>query len=58
MVRFHNIESRIKMIEDEVQMFDKKPVVVKPWSPDMDMKKEIVELIPVCIRFNGLDIKY
>ncbi|XP_009796659.1 uncharacterized protein [Nicotiana sylvestris] len=57
-VRFHNFESRIKVIEDGVQMFDRKPVVVKPWSPDMDMKKESVELIPMWIRFNRLDIKY
>lgn len=58
MVRFHSIESKIKENEDGVQMFDKKPVVVKPWSPDMDMKKEADELIPVWVRFNELDIKY
>ncbi|XP_019264984.1 PREDICTED: uncharacterized protein LOC109242601 [Nicotiana attenuata] len=39
-------------------MFDRKPVVVKPWNPDMDLKKESVDLIPMWIRFIGLDIKY
>ncbi|XP_019238924.1 PREDICTED: uncharacterized protein LOC109218978 [Nicotiana attenuata] len=58
MVRFYSFESKIKVIEDGVQMFDRKPVVVKPWNPDMDLKKESVDLIPMWIRFIGLDIKY
>lgn len=45
-------------MEDGVQMFDRKPVVMKPWAPYMDIKKEAVELIPVWIRFTSLDIKY
>nr|XP_009781839.1 PREDICTED: uncharacterized protein LOC104230675 [Nicotiana sylvestris] len=39
-------------------MFDKKPVVVKPWEPDIDVSKEKVDRIPVWIRLKGLDIKY
>ncbi|XP_016452665.2 uncharacterized protein LOC107777186 [Nicotiana tabacum] len=39
-------------------MFDKKPVVVKPWEPDIDVSKEKVDRIPIWIRLKGLDIKY
>lgn len=39
-------------------MFDKKPVVAKPWEPDIDVNKEKVYKILVWIRLKGLDIKY
>ncbi|XP_019259332.1 PREDICTED: uncharacterized protein LOC109237475 [Nicotiana attenuata] len=58
LIRFHTIERRIKVIEEGVQMFDKKPVVVKPWEPEVDVSKEKVDRIPVWIRLKGSDIKY
>lgn len=32
---FHQVESRIKVVEDGVQMLYRKPVVVKSWTPDI-----------------------
>lgn len=58
LVRFHSVESKLKVVEDGVQMFDKKHVVVKPWKSEIDMKKEMVDKIPVWIQLTGLDIKY
>lgn len=59
LVRFTQMESRVKAVEDGVQMFDKKPVIVKPWSPDIDTrKKETFNKVPIWIRLPGLDIKY
>ncbi|XP_019258689.1 PREDICTED: uncharacterized protein LOC109236904 [Nicotiana attenuata] len=58
LIRFHTVESRTQVIEEGVQMFDKKPIVVKPWEPDVDVSKENVDRIPVWIRLKGLDIKY
>nr|XP_016439190.1 PREDICTED: uncharacterized protein LOC107765098 [Nicotiana tabacum] len=39
-------------------MFDKKPMVVKPWRPDIKFDKQVVDKIPVWIRLMNLDIKY
>ncbi|KAG5588097.1 hypothetical protein H5410_048531 [Solanum commersonii] len=58
MVRFGNGENRGKAVEEGVQMFDKKPVVVKPWKPDIDVTKERVDNVPIWVRLVGLDIKY
>ncbi|XP_075092350.1 uncharacterized protein LOC142172591 [Nicotiana tabacum] len=58
LVRFHTIESRTKVVEGGVQMFDRKPVIVKQWQPDIEMKKEIMDNIPVWIRLSGLNVKY
>ncbi|XP_019236346.1 PREDICTED: uncharacterized protein LOC109216625 [Nicotiana attenuata] len=58
LVRFHSAESRSKVVEEGVQMFDRKPAIVKPWKPDMEITKEQMEKIPIWVRFTGLDIKY
>ncbi|KAH0745897.1 hypothetical protein KY285_007554 [Solanum tuberosum] len=58
LVRFHCQESRSKVVESGVQMFDRKPVVVKPWRLEIKLKKEVIEKVPIWIRLVGLDIKY
>lgn len=58
LVRFYQAKSRIKVIEEGVQMFDRKPLVVKLWQPDMEVIKETIDKIPMWIRLMGLYIKY
>ncbi|XP_019252629.1 PREDICTED: uncharacterized protein LOC109231421 [Nicotiana attenuata] len=58
LVRFTQAESRMKVLEEGVQMFNKKPVIIKPWSPDIDTRKDSFSTVPIWIRFPGLDIKY
>ncbi|XP_074266947.1 uncharacterized protein LOC141590242 [Silene latifolia] len=38
--------------------FDNKPLVVKDWTPDVKMVKSEVEVVPIWIRFYGLDLKF
>lgn len=54
-IRFTQMKSRVKAVEDKVQMFDKKPVIVKPWPPDIDIRKETFNNVPIWIRFPRLD---
>ncbi|XP_009604180.1 uncharacterized protein [Nicotiana tomentosiformis] len=58
LVRFHSGKNRVKAVEERIQMFDKKSMVVKPWEPDIDVSKEQVDNILVWIRLRGMDIKY
>ncbi|KAK4733464.1 hypothetical protein R3W88_007725 [Solanum pinnatisectum] len=51
-------KSRSKVVESGIQMFDRKPIVVKPWRPEIELNKEIIEKMPIWIRLVGLDIKY
>lgn len=57
-VRLHDMENRNRVVDDGVQMFDKKTVIVKPWKPDMNYSKTQMEKIHVWVRLSGLDIKY
>ncbi|XP_060170335.1 uncharacterized protein LOC132601250 [Lycium barbarum] len=58
LVRFHNEEDKTTTVEGGVVMFDRKPIVVKPWRPDIEITKETVDKVPIWIRLVGLDIKY
>ena len=58
MVRFNNAENRGIAVEEGVQMFDKKPVIVKPREPNIEVTKQKVEKVPIWVRLVGLDIKY
>lgn len=53
-VRFHSLESKEKVVEKGVRLFDK----VKPRSPDIMFNKQVVDKNFVCIRLINLDIKY
>ncbi|XP_016479315.1 uncharacterized protein LOC107800626 [Nicotiana tabacum] len=57
-VRFTNVDDRENVVEEGVKMFDRKPIVVKPWKADCDVTKDKVYRIPIWIRLVGLDVKY
>ncbi|KAK4736499.1 hypothetical protein R3W88_000196 [Solanum pinnatisectum] len=56
LVRFQSKEERDKVVEEGVIMFDRKPVVIRPWKADIDVTKEKVDKVPIWIRLVGLDI--
>lgn len=39
-------------------MFDKKPVIMKSWYPDLDLLAETVKVVPTWIRLPCLPLKY
>ncbi|KAL2935202.1 Reducing polyketide synthase pksF [Bienertia sinuspersici] len=58
LVRFESKLNRDQALQGHF-FFDKKPVVMKPWTPDdVDLTKEEVRNVPVWIRFPKLDLKY
>lgn len=58
MVRFHTIENRTKYVEEGIKIFDKKPIVVKPWRPDIEFNKQVTDERLMWVQLIGLDIKY
>lgn len=57
-VRFNGFENRNKVLDDGMSMFDKKPLIVKPWSADLDIKNLDVSSVPVWVRLMELDLMY
>ncbi|XP_062118720.1 uncharacterized protein LOC133832386 [Humulus lupulus] len=57
LVKFRDESTRDLVLEARVLHFDRKPMIVKPWSADLDTLKA-VKSIPVWIRFPGLGLQY
>ncbi|XP_062114119.1 uncharacterized protein LOC133825149 [Humulus lupulus] len=57
LVNFKDEATRDLILETGVIHFDKKPVVLRPWTPDMDSVR-MVRSVPVWIRLNGLGLQY
>ncbi|XP_062074986.1 uncharacterized protein LOC133778993 [Humulus lupulus] len=57
LVNFRDEATRDLILETGVIHFDQKPVVLRPWTPDMDSVR-MVKSVPVWIRLNGLGLQY
>ncbi|XP_062113584.1 uncharacterized protein LOC133824649 [Humulus lupulus] len=57
LVKFRDEATRDLVLEAGVLHFDRKPVIVKPWSADLDTLKE-VKIVLVWIRLPGLGLQY
>ncbi|XP_062118254.1 uncharacterized protein LOC133831861 [Humulus lupulus] len=57
LVNFRDEVTRNLVLEAGVLHFDRKPMIVKPWSTDLDIMKA-VKSVPVWIRLPGLGLQY
>lgn len=39
-------------------LLDSKPVILKEWHEDMNLVKDHVQLVPIWVKLQGLDVKY
>lgn len=56
-VKFQETTARDKVVEHGIWFFDRKPLVVHPWSGDMDALKGI-KIVPVWVKFPSLPMRY
>ncbi|XP_062113082.1 uncharacterized protein LOC133824231 [Humulus lupulus] len=57
LVKFRDEVTRNLVLEAGVLHFDRKPVIVKPWSANLDTLKA-VKSVPVWVRLPGLGLQY
>lgn len=48
LVRFQAMDSRDKVLDGHY-FFDKKPLILKSWSPDVDFEQEDVKTLPIWV---------
>ncbi|XP_056695032.1 uncharacterized protein [Spinacia oleracea] len=58
LVRFLTMENCEKVLKGGPQFFDSKPLIIKPWSQDVNCAKETIKTLPIWIKLPGLDVKY
>ncbi|XP_056698010.1 uncharacterized protein [Spinacia oleracea] len=52
------LQVRSQVLNGNAQFFDKKPLIVKPWSAEVNYAKDPVKQVPIWIKLPGLDVKY
>lgn len=58
LVKFHSAEDRDAVVDVGIYHFDKRPLIVSPWSENMYYTKQNVERVPVWVQLEALDLKY
>lgn len=58
MVRFSTMDKKQKAIDVGPIMYDSKPIIVKNWTPDFDLKVENICLVPTWIKLPSLPLKF
>ena len=53
-----SIESRDKAYESNGVLFNNKPFVIKPWTPEMSTDKSSLSSMPVWIQLSKLKVEY
>lgn len=56
LVRFQAMDSRDKVLDGHY-FFDKKPLILKSWSPDVDFEQEDVKTLPIWVQLK-IALKY
>ncbi|KAK9733160.1 hypothetical protein RND81_04G047700 [Saponaria officinalis] len=57
-VRFKSKEVQEQVLRMGYQLFDSKPLIIKPWSDECKLVKEEVKAVPTWVRLHGLVIKF
>ncbi|XP_070053974.1 uncharacterized protein [Nicotiana tomentosiformis] len=55
-VRFNSIEDRDEVLYSGPHMLNNKPIIVKMWSADFDINKEVLQTIPVWVKYPNLPL--
>ncbi|XP_074318694.1 uncharacterized protein LOC141655516 [Silene latifolia] len=58
LVRFATSTAKDRVLQQGHFLFDNKPLIVRPWSPDVDLVKEDVKEVPVWVRLEQLPLKF
>ncbi|KAK4736663.1 hypothetical protein R3W88_000360 [Solanum pinnatisectum] len=56
LVRFGSFEDRDEVLYSGPHMLRNKPIIVKTWAADFDLGKEIMQTIPVWVKFPNLPL--
>ncbi|XP_048502915.1 uncharacterized protein LOC125498703 [Beta vulgaris subsp. vulgaris] len=58
MVRFHNVDSKNQVLEAGPILYDRKPVIVKEWTPNVDITADSLKMVPTWIKLPNLPLQY
>ncbi|KAM6589753.1 hypothetical protein CsatA_012358 [Cannabis sativa] len=57
-IRFNSLKDRDQILEGGYIFFNRRPVIMKAWDPNVNFKKEDVKKVPIWVQLEDLDLKY
>uniref|UniRef100_A0A803NHH6 DUF4283 domain-containing protein n=1 Tax=Cannabis sativa TaxID=3483 RepID=A0A803NHH6_CANSA len=58
LVRFRSIADRDQILSRGYIFFNKRPVIMRAWDPNVNFKKENIHSVPIWVQLKNLDLKY
>ncbi|XP_074293173.1 uncharacterized protein LOC141620121 [Silene latifolia] len=58
LVRFKTQKDKEELLNSGYYLFDNKPVIVKPWTPEAELVKGSVDIVPVWVKLYGIPLKF
>uniref|UniRef100_A0A803NIW6 DUF4283 domain-containing protein n=1 Tax=Cannabis sativa TaxID=3483 RepID=A0A803NIW6_CANSA len=58
LIRFTSIKDRDDILAGGYIFFNKRPVIMKAWDPNLNLKKDDIRTIPIWIQLEDLELKY
>ncbi|XP_074317080.1 uncharacterized protein LOC141653264 [Silene latifolia] len=58
LARFQTEEMKQSVLGSGYFVFDNKPLIIKPWQPDLQLTKENIKAVPAWIRMQNLPLKF
>ncbi|XP_074314953.1 uncharacterized protein LOC141651130 [Silene latifolia] len=58
LARFQTEEMKQTVLNSGHYLFDNKPLILKPWSPDANLEKSEIKTVPAWIRLQSLPLKF
>ncbi|XP_060968421.1 uncharacterized protein LOC115723622 [Cannabis sativa] len=56
--KFTTSEDRDSVLNGGYTFFNKRPMIMKAWHPDLNFRKEDIRKVPIWIQLENLDLKY
>ncbi|KAH0706289.1 hypothetical protein KY289_011365 [Solanum tuberosum] len=56
LVRFANMDDRNKVLYSGPHFLDNQPIIVKVWSPEFHFNKEVLQTVPIWVKYPNLPL--
>lgn len=56
LVKFANLDDWNEILYFEPHMMNNKPIIVKVWSPKFDFNKEVLQSVPIWVKYPNLPL--
>ncbi|KAG5614545.1 hypothetical protein H5410_014369 [Solanum commersonii] len=56
LVRFANLDDRNEVLYSGPHLLNNRPIIVKVWSPEFDFNKEVLQTIPIWVKYPNLPL--